>query len=420
MIVEIRESPASRDDLTRIVENAVVNTSVADVHTHLFAPAFGDLVLYGIDELLIYHYNVAEAFRRLDWPYEKFWALCKTEQADLIWDALFMRHSPISEACRGVLTTLNLLGLDANRRDLPALRQWFARWKPAEYVAHCMELAKVDTICMTNSPFDDAERAVWDAGFAGDARFATGLRIDPILVDWETTMPRLIRWGYEVSLDLGGKTFAEVRRFLADWSQRMNPHYVMVSLPPHFAFPGDNVPARLIEGAVLPYCREWGQPFALMMGVKRGVNPGLQMAGDGLGRSDLGALQNLCAAYPDNKFLATVLPRENQHELCVLARKFRNLHIFGCWWFVNVPSLVEEITTMRIEMLGTSFTAQHSDARVIDQILYKWQHSRQIIARVLSRKYLDLAATGWMPTRAEVERDVQEILGGGFRSFLKS
>ena len=75
---------------------------------------------------------------------------------------------------------------------------------------------------------------------------------------------------------------------------------------------------------------------------------------------------------------------------------------------------------MRIEMLGTSFTAQHSDARVIDQILYKWQHSRQIIARVLSRKYSDLAATGWMPMETEIERDVQEIFGGGFQNFLKS
>jgi hypothetical protein len=25
---------------------------------------------------------------------------------------------------------------------------------------------------------------------------------------------------------------------------------------------------------------------------------------------------------------------------------------FGCWWFLNNPSLVEEITRERIEMLG--------------------------------------------------------------------
>ena len=32
---------------------------------------------------------------------------------------------------------------------------------------------------MTNSPFDDVERAVWDKGFKRDERFTAALRIDP-------------------------------------------------------------------------------------------------------------------------------------------------------------------------------------------------------------------------------------------------
>jgi hypothetical protein len=113
-----------------------------------------------------------------------------------------------------------------------------------------------------------------------------------------------------------------------------------------------------------------------MPGARRAVNPALRLAGDGVGRSDLTALENLCAANPDNRFLATVLSRENQHELCVLARKFRTLHIFGCWWFTNTPYVINEMTRLRLELLGLSFTPQHSDARVLDQILYKWDHSR--------------------------------------------
>ena len=31
-----------------------------DIHTHLYEAAFGELLLWGIDELLIYHYLVAE------------------------------------------------------------------------------------------------------------------------------------------------------------------------------------------------------------------------------------------------------------------------------------------------------------------------------------------------------------------------
>ena len=85
---------------------------------------------------------------------------------------------------------------------------------------------------------------------------------------------------------------------------------------------------------------------------------------------------------------------------------------------MNVPAIIEEITRMRIELIGLSCTPQHSDCRVLDQLIYQWSHSRPIIAKVLGDKYADLAATGWQPTRGEIERDVQLLLGGAFEEFL--
>jgi hypothetical protein len=406
-----------RDQVAAAVEEAVTRTPVSDIHTHLYDPAFGKLLLWGIDELLTYHYLVAESFRYFEIPFEQFWALPKTRQAEMIWDALFIKNSPISESCRGVITTLNALGLDVRRRDLKAIRAWFSEWDTDGYISRCMELANVRTICMTNSPFDDDERPVWDQGFTRDSRFTAGLRIDPLLLSWPSTCGQLSRWGYDVTEDLTAHTINEVRRFLRTWTERMSPRFVMVSLTPDFQFPAHTACAQLIEKAVVPHCREFGIPFALMPGVQRQVNPELRLAGDGVGLSDLGALQNLCAQFPDTKFIATVLARENQHELCVLTRKFRNLHIFGCWWFLNNPSLIEEMTRMRVELLGLSFTPQHSDARVLDQIIYKWQHSRQIISKVLMEKYGDLVATGWAPSREEIQRDVQKLFGGAFDEF---
>ena len=102
--------------------------------------------------------------------------------------------------------------------------------------------------------------------------------------------------------------------------------------------------------------------------------------------SRLDWLRTLCAGYPSVKFLVTVLSAVNQHELCVLARKFGNLHIYGCWWFCNNPSIISEVTAQRLEILGTEFTAQHSDARVLDQLVYKWNHSRTVIGTVLVDK----------------------------------
>jgi len=114
----------------------------------------------------------------------------------------------------------------------------------------------------------------------------------------------------------------------------------------------------------------------------------------------------------------TVLSHANQHELCVLARKFGNLHVYGCWWFCNNPSLIEATTRMRLEMLGSAFTAQHSDARVLDQLIYKWSHSREVIAPVLAEQYIKLVRAGWPLAAADVKRDVELLFGGAYEAFM--
>jgi hypothetical protein len=103
-----------------------------------------------------------------------------------------------------------------------------------------------------------------------------------------------------------------------------------------------------------------------------------------------------------------------------LARKFRNLHVFGCWWFTNVPLVSEEMTRMRLELIGLSVTPQHSDARVLDQLVYKWSHFRDILARALADQYTGLSRAGWEPTTAEIQRDVKDLFGGAFERFCQA
>ena len=88
------------------------------IHTHLFAPQFGEMNLFGIDELLTYHYLVAETFRSTDITSERFWRMNRTEQADLVWQTLFVENTPLSEATRGVVTVLDAFGLDPAAPDL--------------------------------------------------------------------------------------------------------------------------------------------------------------------------------------------------------------------------------------------------------------------------------------------------------------
>lgn len=405
--------------MRQAVERIVEETPVTDLHTHLYAPAFGPLLLWGVDELLTYHYLIAEVLRASDVPYDAFWAMTKREQADLIWDELFMKRSPCSESCRGVLTALDKLGLNVSARELSAYRAYFIERDLESHVGHVFQTANLKCVVMTNGPFDDTERPIWEGDYRGDPRFYAALRIDPLLLDWNHMCRVLKGWGYRTDRSLGAKTFSEVRRFLSDWLKRTCALYMAVSLPPTFAYPEDSVCGRLIDECVVPVAREHHVPFAMMIGVKRSVNPALKLAGDGVGVADVGAVERLCARYPDNKFMVTMLARENQHALCVAARKFRNLFLFGCWWFLNNPSLIEEVTRMRFELLGLTVVPQHSDARVLEQVIYKWAHSRAIIARVLADKYADLLATGWRVKESEIERDAARLLGGNFWAFLK-
>ena len=74
---------------------------------------------------------------------------------------------------------------------------------------------------------------------------------------------------------------------------------------------------------------------------------------------------------------------------------------------------------MRVELLGTGFTAQHSDARVIDQLLYKWPHSRAVIAKVLSKEVTKLMVSGCnFLTRKQLRQDVRRLFGRSYEEFM--
>jgi hypothetical protein len=421
----------SRKMIEQHVIKAVWSQPVSDLHTHSYPPSFGAspatgaLLLWGVDELVTYHYLIAEVYRAVpatSFPYEKFWALNKQEQADHIWKHLFVERAPVSEACRGVLTVLERLGLDPNEKTIKPYRKWFAKQNPDKYIDKVMEIANVDLITMTNPVFDDHERGLWERipGVGDDPRFAAVLRIDPLLRNWPGACEKLRSWGYEAQPDFSGKTVDEVKRFLAYWLDKMKAVYVAMSLPPEFRYPDPANPAgdRFIREALMPVLAERGKPWAMMIGARLRVNPGLQEGGDTVGSADVLSVVNLCRDFPQNKFMVTILARENQHELASSARKFGNLLPFGCWWFLNNPSLVEEITRMRLELLGTSFVPQHSDARVLDQLVYKWEHSRRVIARVLVDKYVDLEASGFKVTRQHIQADVARLLRENYREFL--
>ncbi|HXR98995.1 MAG TPA: hypothetical protein VN724_00445 [Pyrinomonadaceae bacterium] len=392
-----------RSELRAQVENVVNSMAVTDVHTHLFPLEFNELCLYGIDELLTYHYLTAETLRSARIPHDRFWQMSKMDQADLVWQTLFVENSPASEAARGIVTVLDAFGLDTRAENLAEARAFFNSRRLSEHIDHVFDIARVSGVVMTNDPFDETEGQIWKSDdFGADPRFKSALRLDRLL-----------------NTNLVTGTITDLRHSLDEWIARMNPVYMGVSLPADFRFPADNTRDRLLRDVVLPTAKEHGLAMTLMVGVRRGVNPLLREAGDGVGRADVTSVERLCGEYQDVNFLATFLSRENQHELCVAARKFNNLMPFGCWWFLNNPSIVSEITRERLELLGMSFIPQHSDARVLEQLIYKWKHAREEIAAALADSYELLLSSGRAVTAEEITRDVNRLFSGNFGDWIQ-
>lgn len=422
----------SKDELAAFVRSTVAQVEVIDVHTHLFPPSHGKLMLWGINELLTYHYLVAEYLMTAPIDVEEFNTFSKEDQAARIWQHLFVDRSPMSEACRGVLTTLQALGLGhlLAKRDLPAIQRWFAAQDPDEYVDTVFRLSGLKYAVMTNIPFEPEEARHWLGNPVTGAPpptwsrqyFRSALRVDQILLgDWASIGPALDAVGLP-------HTLAGCRAFLEKWIAIMEPEYFMASVPIHFEYPRDDAPqtpdgatpsgADLLLEVLLPLAEAKQLPIALKFDSVRPINARLGVAGDGVKPSDVDILIKLCRRFPNVKFLATFLSRVNQHEVTVAANKFRNLHLYGCWWYCNNPSIIEELTRMRIEILGTAFTSQHSDARVLDQLIYKWSHSREIIGDVLVDMYTKMYNTGWKIAKADVQRDVERLFGQSYEEFM--
>src|SRR2546429_3753470 len=169
------------DDIDAAVEDVLASTPFIDIHTHLFAPDFGNLGLWGIDELLTYHYLEAELFRFSPIRPEQYWALNKLQRADLIWKTLFVENTPVSEAARGVMAVLQALGLDSAVTSLAPLREFFSQQNLSEYLPRVFRLAGISEVVMTNDPLDPAETALWEWGVEREPAFHAALRLDRIL-----------------------------------------------------------------------------------------------------------------------------------------------------------------------------------------------------------------------------------------------
>ena len=384
------------------------NTEVFDIHTHLFPSNFKTHYLSGIGEVLNYHYLIAELLTSTNTTPNAFYNLNNNDRAKLIWEELFIKQTPVSEACKGVLTILSSFEIDYSSKSFDQINTEYLELNLSDQ--DILHRSKISSLVMTNNPFDLEEWKLFEKKDWNSDVYLASLRLDDILLDPNKCIQTAKN---KIQDNLNERDL--IIKYLDIAYEQSKPVYAAISL-------NKDQLNTLIENKIFSYILEWlklkNLPLSLLLGVKRQVNKEFFLAGDGIDRIDLSYLSKLCNKYPKNKFLCSCLSLNDQHELTVLGRKHSNMRIFGFWWFMNQPTLIEMIMNLRIELLGFNFIPQHSDARVTDQLIYKWSHFKVVLNKILFSHYSELILRGFKMSEEKIITDVNKLLSKNALDFI--
>ena len=263
---------------------------------------------------------------------------------------------------------------------------------------------------MTNNPFDKSEWQLFKNKNWDTNKYLASLRLDDILINLDKCLDICKENinNFDNDRDL-------IIKYLDKVYEESKPVYAALSLN------GLQLNSFL-KNKFIPDILKWLErkniPLSLLLGVRRNVNKDFLLAGDGIDRIDLRQLSEICNQYSNNKILCSCLSLNDQHELTVLARKHQNLKIFGFWWFMNQPSLIKLILNLRIELLGLNFIPQHSDARVTDQLIYKWFHFKVLLSNVLYDHYKEIQLKNFKISENQISDDVSKLFFINSKNFL--
>ena len=374
------------------IEKFVNSTPIFDIHTHLFPSKFKKYYNVGLIKLLNYHYLKAELFSLGNIKIKNFNNLDDNKKAKIIWDNLFLNRYPISTATQGVLRILKIYGVeDVNQKFDKILKITNENQLSEEDI---FKITNINQIVMTNNPFNSEEKKILNLN--KDSKYLPSIRIDDLFMKPKSKNEHLNSW-YLSGQEKIKKAIKEIKIII----QTNKPSYFSLSTENFKEFENE-----FFFKNFLSLLKETKTPMMLLIGVKRGVNKLYNDAGDGIGTMNLDHLEKILSNFPRNKFLVSCLDYRDQFKLSVLARKFQNLKIVGFWWFNNNESIIENLLKQRFELLGDNFIVQHSDARIIDQLVYKWLDFKSIYIKVMVEKYQKLLSLGYKIKATDLERKI--------------
>lgn len=393
----------SGEPLRRAVNEILRATPASDMYTRLELSAPGGMRQYGIDAMLTVP-ELTESVLRYHPELGELWeGMTQAERAERIWDAHFVKRTPMGEASFSILSVLHTLGLRPDGRRLPVYREYFDRMSASDHMELVFKLTGVTTVCLSFDPLSQAQQAAWESFGALDPRLNASLRLNALIDGWPTARLLLRNWGYEGEEEFTDKTVESVRRFLRYWIAKVDPLYLVYDTGGSASASPSETERRLMEQCVLPVAGEAGIPTAIFLE-------------DQYERQY--QIDELVSRYPENRFLCSARCLYQQAQLTRLSRKYGNVHLFGCGGPRLPVSSMEPVLRTRMGLLGMDFTPAASGAVVWDALIPAWVGARSLIAKVLIDKYGELMNCGWQLAAEDIERDAAALLGESFWRFL--
>ncbi len=159
--------------------------------------------------------------------------------------------------------------------------------------------------------------------------------------------------------------------------------------------------SKFVFWTLAEFCREFGLPFDLMIGVNRRVYEAGVYQGQDLFDSRVSLIQykELFNAFPAVRFPVSVLASVTNQELVSYAWIFPNVITHGHWWYSNTPPYIEFDLAARLEAVPqTKQVGYYSDMYKLEFGWPKFQMYRRLLAKVLAERFV--LDRGWSEERA--------------------
>ena len=258
--------------------------------------------------------------------------------------------------------------------------------------------SNIQKVFLTND-FDDPLQ-----GF-NTARYVPCLRTDDLVfhLDKPEVRQRLAK-----ATGITVETEATLRHAVGTLFQHFKRHGARacaISLPPDFtAGPVDGpaltkalqtgdrtATARGAFWMLAEYCRDFGLPFDLMIGVNRRVYRDGVYQGQDLfdQRTSLIQYAELFNAFPQVTFCISVLSSMQNQELVSFSWIFPNVVSSGHWWYSNIPAYIEQDLRARLQAVPkTKQLGYYSDMYKLEFGLPKYNMYRRVLAKVLTDDFI--------------------------------